>query len=198
MIKSELKFINFAGIDEAGRGPLAGPVVAASVVLNPKRPVDGLADSKKLSDKKRLKLFGLIKENAKVWSIGYASAEEIDKINIHHATLLAMRRAYLNMNTDTNHVYVDGLYCPDVPVSCTAIVKGDQKIPEISAASILAKVTRDKKMMSYHNQLPHYGFDRHKGYPTKKHIAALHKYGPCELHRKSYKPVRDAIKALQI
>lgn len=182
-----------AGIDEAGRGPLAGPVMAASVILNPSKPIEGLADSKKLSAKKRDHLYDEIKTNAFAWGLGCASAIEIDEINIHQATLLAMQRAYLAMQIDASHVYVDGLYCPTLSVSCTAIIKGDQLLAEISAASIIAKVTRDREMELHHKDLPQYGFDQHKGYPTAQHIAALKEYGPCKLHRKSYKPVREAL-----
>ena len=127
--------------------------------------------------------------------MGYASAEEIDEINIHQATLLAMRRAYIAMQKEASHVYVDGLYCPEIHAPCTAVVKGDQLVAEISAASILAKVTRDTEMEVHHIELPHYGFNQHKGYPTAKHIAALQEHGPCKLHRKSYKPVKDALEA---
>lgn len=185
-----------AGIDEAGRGPLAGPVVAGCVILNSEIKIDGLADSKKLTAKKRQFLFKEIKAKARAWGLGYATADEIDEINIHQATLLAMQRAYFAMQDDACHVYVDGLHCPEVQIPCTAVVKGDQLIAEISAASILAKVTRDTEMEVHHRDLPQYGFDQHKGYPTAKHIAALQEYGPCKLHRKSYKPVRDAIAAL--
>ena len=186
-----------AGIDEAGRGPLAGPVVAAAVVLDPKRPIEGLADSKKISHKKRIHLFAEIKRNTIAWGIGIATAAEIDEVNIQHATLRAMQRAYTAMKIEVNHVLVDGLYCPEVKASCSAIIKGDQTVPEISAASILAKVTRDTEMQNHHKSMPEYGFDQHKGYPTAQHIAALRKFGPCNLHRRSYKPVRDAIVLLE-
>ena len=184
---------NIAGIDEAGRGPLAGPVVAASVILAADCRIEGLADSKKITAKKRANLFDEIKLHAQAWGIGFASACEIDEINIHQATLLAMQRAYISMNQKAEHVYVDGLHCPKIDAPCTAIVKGDQLIAEISAASILAKVTRDREMEKHHKYSPQYGFNQHKGYPTAQHITALREYGPCELHRKSYKPVRDAI-----
>ncbi len=186
-------FEQIAGIDEAGRGPLAGPVVAAAVILNPDQSIFGLNDSKKLSAKMRQKLSEEIKIKALAWGLGYANATEIDEINIHQATLLAMRRAYLAMNVEVQHVLVDGLYCPDISASCTAIVKGDQKVAAISAASILAKVSRDNEMQEHHQAMPEYGFDQHKGYPTAKHIAALQQYGPSELHRKSYKPVKKAM-----
>lgn len=185
-----------AGIDEAGRGPLAGPVVAGSVILDPDVLIEGLVDSKKLTAKKRAFLCDEIKFKACAWGIGYATAGEIDEINIHQATLLAMQRAYIAMQKEASQVYVDGLHCPAIQVPCTAVVKGDQLIAEISAASILAKVTRDTEMEAHHKDLPHYGFNQHKGYPTAKHIAALQEYGPCKLHRKSYKPVKDAMAAL--
>ncbi len=193
MLEAEEKIEHIAGIDEAGRGPLAGPVVAAAVILHPMYFIDGLADSKKLSEKKRIQLFEIIKSKATAWSVGHATAAEIDNLNIHHATLLAMKRAYLKLNIFTSHVLVDGLYCPDVATDCRAIVKGDQKIPEISAASIVAKVIRDIEMYKYHQESPQYGFNKHKGYPTAQHISALQKFGPCKLHRKSYKPVRVAM-----
>lgn len=182
-----------AGIDEAGRGPLAGPVVAGCVMLDPGVLIEGLADSKKLTAKKRAFLYHEIKSKAYAWGIGYATADEIDEINIHQATLLAMQRAYITMQKEATHVYVDGLHCPAIQVPCTAVVKGDQLIAEISAASILAKVSRDTEMEAHHIELPHYGFNQHKGYPTAKHIAALQEYGPCKLHRKSYKPVKDTM-----
>ena len=186
-------FQHVAGIDEAGRGPLAGPVIAAAVVLDPKIPIKGLADSKKISKKMRIQLFNAIKLKAFAWSVGHATATEIDEFNIHHATLLAMQRAFFNLELNVNHVLVDGLFCPEISADCTTIVKGDQKVPEISAASILAKVTRDLEMENHHRESPQYGFNQHKGYPTTQHIAALKKFGPCKLHRKSYKPVKDAM-----
>lgn len=187
------KFEQIAGIDEAGRGPLAGPVVAAAVMLHPNIPIEGLDDSKKLTLWKRVQLFSEIKSTARAWGVGVATAAEIDELNIHHATLLAMQRAYDAMQLEAEHVLVDGLYCPKLSTMCTAIVKGDQIVPEISAASIIAKVTRDIEMDNHHKALPQYGFNQHKGYPTAQHIAALQKFGPCVLHRKSYKPVREAI-----
>jgi ribonuclease HII len=196
MSKKKLEAGRIAGIDEAGRGPLAGPVVAGSVVLHPDIKINGLADSKKLSAKKRQFLSDEIKAKALAWGLGYATPDEIDEINIHHATLLAMQRAYVAMQFEAAHVYIDGLHSPSLSVTCTAVVKGDQLVAEISAASILAKVTRDADMQAHHIDLPQYGFDQHKGYPTAKHIAALQEFGPCKLHRKSYKPVRDAIAAL--
>ena len=190
------KFAQIAGIDEAGRGSLAGPVVAGAVVLHPDKPIKGLTDSKRLTPKKRAQLFSEIRAKAMAWGIGYATAAEIDEINIHRATLRAMKRAYEAMQFYVEQVFVDGLHCPELPTKCTAIVKGDQLVPAISAASILAKVTRDIEMEHHHETLPQYGFDQHKGYPTVKHIVALKKFGPCILHRRSYRPVRDVI-ALQ-
>ena len=186
-----------AGIDEAGRGPLAGPVVAAAVVLDPSKTIDGLGDSKSISAKRRTQLSAVIKQHAIAWGVGFSSAEEIDEINIHQATLKAMQRAYKAMNYQAEKVLVDGLYCPQIESKCMAIVKGDQKVPAISAASILAKVTRDKEMERHHQVLPQYGFDKHKGYPTVQHISALKKYGPCKLHRKSFKPVNDCLITLE-
>jgi ribonuclease HII len=195
MSKTKVEAGRIAGIDEAGRGPLAGPVVAGSVVLDPNSNIDGLADSKKLSVKKRQLLYSEIKAKALAWGLGYAAPDEIDELNIHQATLLAMRRAYAAMQYEATHVFIDGLHSPALNVGCTAVVKGDQLVAEISAASILAKVARDAEMQAHHIDLPQYGFDQHKGYPTAKHIAALQKFGPCELHRKSYKPVKDVIAA---
>jgi len=192
---SQAKIEQIAGIDEAGRGPLAGAVVAASVMLGGDE-ISGLADSKKLTAKKRMVLHDEIKAKAQAWGIGYASATEIDEINIHQASLLAMQRAFTAMQAKPDHVFVDGLYCPAIETPCTAVVKGDQLMAEISAASILAKVTRDLEMQVYHEEYPQYGFDQHKGYPTAKHIAALQEYGPCQLHRRSYRPVKDALAAL--
>lgn len=196
MQEDRYKFEQIAGIDEAGRGPLAGPVVAAAVILHPHKHIEGLADSKKLTPRKRVQLFSEIKSTARAWGIGFATATEIDELNIHHATLCAMQRAYHAMQFEVEYVLVDGLHCPNLSVSCTAIVKGDQTVSAISAASILAKVTRDFEMDNHHKVLPQYGFNKHKGYPTAQHIAALQKFGPCFLHRKSYKPVKEAI-ALQ-
>ncbi len=178
------------GVDEAGRGPLAGPVYAAAVILNPQHPIAGLADSKKLSEKKREQLAREIRRYAKAWAIAQASVEEIDAINILHASLLAMRRAVEALPLQPQEVLVDGLYCPDTGLPSRAIVKGDSSVAEISAASILAKTARDAAMLEMHERLPHYGFDAHKGYPTAAHIAALQRYGVSGVHRKSFAPVR--------
>ena len=179
-----------AGVDEAGRGPLAGPVVAAAVILDKKRPIIGLMDSKKLSEKRRLSLFDEIVSKAQSWSIAEATVAEIDSINILQATMLAMQRAVEGLSQRPDHVLVDGNRCPDVDVPSTAVIKGDQKIEAISAASILAKVSRDQQLLNYAKQFPEYGFAQHKGYGTKLHLDALRRYGPCPIHRTSFSPVR--------
>lgn len=178
-----------AGVDEVGRGPLVGNVVAAAVILDPKKPIVGLADSKKLTEKKREALYLEIKEKALCWAIASASPEEIDRLNILHASMLAMQRAVLALNTPPEYVMVDGNRCPELPYPAEAVVKGDSKIPEISAASILAKVERDREMLELHEVHPEYGFDRHKGYPTQAHLAALKKYGVLTGYRRSFRPV---------
>ncbi len=183
-----------AGVDEAGRGPLAGAVFAAAVILSPKRPIAGLADSKKLSAKKREFLFDEIRQHALSWAITSASVEEIDAINILQASLLAMRRAVDALEIAPDAIVVDGLYCPKVSMPATAIVKGDSKVAAISAASILAKVARDRDMLVLHAQYPEYGFDRHKGYPTAVHVAALERHGVSRVHRRSYAPVARLLK----
>ncbi|MDD3884739.1 MAG: ribonuclease HII [Gallionella sp.] len=183
------------GVDEAGRGPLAGPVSAAAVILDERRPIDGLNDSKKLSEKKRDALAPLIKERALAWAVAFADVEEIDRLNILQATLLAMRRAVEALPIRPQQIQVDGLYCPQTGIPSEAIVQGDGKIAAISAASILAKTTRDSWMMQLHEQFPCYGFDRHKGYPTAAHLAALREHGVSAVHRRSFKPVRDVLQA---
>lgn len=172
---------------------MAGPVIAAAVVLHPVKTIAGLQDSKKLSPKRREDLFSEITSKAVFWAIGRASAGEIDRLNIHQATLLAMSRAWKSVPFPVEQVLVDGLHCPELEAPCKAIVQGDRSVPVISAASILAKVTRDAEMRAYHADYPEYGFDRHKGYPTAHHLDALHAHGPSDLHRKSYGPVRDAL-----
>ncbi len=184
-----MKHVYVAGVDEAGRGPLAGPVYAAAVILSPDRRIDGLADSKMLTSKRREALFDLIQTHALSWAIASASVEEIDAINILQASLLAMRRAVENLSTQPDQILVDGLYCPKVSMPARAIVKGDSKEAAISAASILAKVARDREMHKLHAEFPCYGFDRHKGYPTAAHLAALHAHGISSQHRRSYAPV---------
>ncbi len=183
------------GVDEAGRGPLAGPVSAAAVILNPARPIAGLADSKKLSEKKRDLLAPQIREHALAWAVAYASVEEIDELNILQATLLAMRRAVLALSVTPEYVLVDGLFCPDTGIKSEAIVQGDSKVAAISAASILAKTARDALMLELHGQYPQYGFAGHKGYGTAAHLAALREHGACEFHRRSFKPVREVLLA---
>ena len=181
------------GVDEAGRGPLAGPVSAAAVILDPANPIEGLADSKRLSEKQRDQLAPLIRERALAWAVAYADVEEIDHLNILQATLLAMKRAVLALHTRPHQVLVDGLYCPQTGIPSQAIVKGDSTVAAISAASILAKTARDELMLRLHEQYPQYGFDGHKGYPTAAHLAALRTHGVSEIHRRSFKPVRELL-----
>ena len=169
------------GIDEAGRGPLAGPVVAAAVILDPARPIAGLNDSKKLSEKKRDALAVLIREQALAWCVAEASVEEIDRLNILQATMLAMQRAVAGLAVRAESALVDGNRCPRLDVPVEAVVKGDGKIGSIAAASILAKTVRDAGMLALHTQYPQYGFDRHMGYPTAAHLAALREHGVSQL-----------------
>ena len=183
-----------AGVDEVGRGPLVGNVVAAAVILDPENPIAGLADSKKLSEKKRDVLYDEILEKALAWSVASASPAEIDELNILHATMLAMRRAILGLSVKPEYVYVDGNRCPDLPYPSEPVVKGDSKVKEISAASILAKVVRDREMKVLDVQYPAYGFAKHKGYPTQEHFKALKLHGPLAEHRRSFRPVRELIK----
>lgn len=187
------KLLLICGVDEAGRGPLAGPVSAAAVILDPTRPIAGLADSKKLSEKQRDLLAPLIRERALAWAVAYAEVDEIDQLNILQATLLAMRRAVLALPIQPQQVLVDGLYCPQTGIPSEAIVKGDSKVAAISAASILAKTARDELMLKLHQQYPQYGFDAHKGYPTAAHIEALQMHGVSDVHRRSFRPVRELI-----
>ena len=191
-------FVNLiCGVDEAGRGPLAGPVYAAAIILGPDFDTEGLRDSKKLSESKRYSLAVHIKKNALAWSVGISSASEIDEINIHQATLLAMKRAIEGLNGYTSiKVMVDGLFCPQINFLCEAIVKGDDKVAEISAASIIAKTERDLKMIEIDKIYPGYQFKKHKGYPTKLHIAMIKSEGLCEYHRKSFSPIKEML-ALQ-
>jgi ribonuclease HII len=184
-----------AGTDEAGRGPLAGNVVAAAVILDPAKPISGLDDSKKLSEKKRLLLFDEIKQRALSWSIISISAQQIDEMNILQASLYAMRTAAEKLDVVPDHIFVDGnKTLPDCFCATTAIIKGDSRVAEISAASILAKVERDAQMLALHQLYPEYGFDKHKGYPTRAHREILSNIGPCPEHRRSYAPVRQAMK----
>lgn len=181
------------GVDEAGRGPLAGPVYAAAVILDPDRPIVGLADSKKLSARKRERLALEIRDKACAWAIAAASVEEIDRINILQATLLAMKRAVAALAVPPLEVLIDGNRCPELDIPARAIVGGDATVPEISAASILAKTARDAEMLKLHKQFPHYGFDRHFGYGTAFHLAALRQHGPSVCHRRTFAPVRELI-----
>lgn len=181
------------GVDEAGRGPLCGPVVAAAVILDPARPIAGLADSKKLSEKRRNALAIEIREKALAWCIAEASVAEIDRLNILHATMLAMQRAVAGLSVVPGRVQVDGNRCPRLDVPCEAVVKGDSLVAEISAASILAKTARDALLVELDRRYPQYGLAGHKGYPTAAHLAALKAHGACEIYRTSFGPVRDII-----
>ncbi len=190
--------MRIAGVDEAGRGPLVGSVVAAAVILDPNNPIEGLNDSKKLTEKKREKLFVEIKEKALAWAIAEASAAEIDEINILQASLLAMRRAVEQLEIQPDHLLVDGNKVPQgLTMSCDAIVGGDALHAEISAASILAKVTRDHDMVALDAKYPQYGFAKHKGYPTKAHFEAIALHGVIDEHRRSFGPVRKVIEQMQ-
>jgi len=186
--QQEQKYI--AGVDEVGRGPLAGPVVAAAVILDPNRPIVGLKDSKLLSEKKREHLFILIQQNALAWAVGYATVEEIDTLNILQAALLAMQRAVAGLQLAPEFALIDGNRCPQhLPCAAQAIIGGDRTVPAISAASIIAKVTRDREMLVWHEKYPQYGFKQHKGYGTREHLSALSAHGPSNIHRRSFAPV---------
>ncbi|MDN0019671.1 ribonuclease HII [Providencia stuartii] len=184
-----------AGVDEVGRGPLVGAVVTAAVILDPKNPIIGLTDSKKLTEKKREKLFVEIQEKALCWCIGRAEPEEIDEINILHATMLAMQRAVAGLSITPDFVLVDGNRCPTLSMPSQAVIKGDSLVQEISAASILAKVVRDREMVELDKAYPEYGFAKHKGYPTAYHLEKLAQFGATKFHRKSFAPVRRALEA---
>ena len=193
---AELKQLSYiAGVDEVGRGPLAGAVVAAAVILDPENPIEGLRDSKKLTEKKRDFLFDEIKAKALSYAVGRAEVEEIDDINILHASLLAMKRAVEALDLNPEHVLVDGNRCPELKQPSTAIIKGDDRVNVIAAASIIAKVTRDRELEDLDLMYPGYGLAKHKGYPTKDHIAALQTLGVTEIHRRSFGPVRKALEA---
>ena len=178
------------GVDEAGRGPLAGPVFAAAVILDPAHPIAGLADSKELSARKREALAAEIRSRAVAWMVASASVEEIDSLNILQASLLAMQRAVGGLAVAPTEVLVDGLHCPRLTLPVRSIVRGDATLASIAAASIIAKVERDAEMLALHRIHPWYGFDRHKGYPTASHLAALREHGVCAAHRRSFAPVR--------
>lgn len=182
-----------AGLDEVGRGPLLGPVVAAAVVLDPAQPVEGLTDSKKLSEKRRESLALEIKDKAFAWALGRAEVEEIDTLNILHASLLAMQRACLALQTELDIALVDGNKSPALPCDVKTVVKGDLIVPAISAASILAKVARDAEMLVLDCEYPAYAIAQHKGYPTPLHMERLKQYGPLPMHRRSFRPVRQLL-----
>ena len=187
-----------AGVDEVGRGPLVGAVVTAAVILDPARPIAGLADSKKLSEKRRLALYDEIREDALAWSLGRAEPEEIDQLNILHATMLAMQRAVAGLAVTPDYVLIDGNRCPKLPMPSAAVVKGDSLVAEISAASIIAKVTRDREMAELDAVFPQYGFAQHKGYPTAQHLAMLTEHGATPHHRRSFAPVRNALLDIEV
>jgi len=197
-----MSLIWVCGVDEAGRGPLVGSVVAGAVVLDPSNPIEGLKDSKKLTAARREFLYEQIIEQAKAWGLGEASSAEIDEINILQATMLAMRRAIEDLvnrlGAWPDKALIDGNRCPELPIAAEAIIKGDTKVPAISAASIIAKVTRDRQMQILHEQHPQYGFAQHMGYPTEAHFAALQQYGACAEHRRSFSPVRKVLESMVI
>jgi ribonuclease HII len=191
--RSDRKVMLTAGVDEAGRGPLAGPVVVAAVILDPGLTIDGLDDSKKLSAARREALFDRIRQESLAWSVVQVSPGQIDDLNILQATLLGMQQAVERLSPPPGLALIDGNRAPQLPCEARAIVGGDGLEPAISAASILAKVTRDRIMLDLHQVYPRYGFDRHKGYPTRDHLQRLAQFGPCEVHRRSFAPVRDAM-----
>ena len=178
------------GVDEAGRGPIAGPVFAAAVILDPRRPVAGLKDSKLVAPTRREALAVMIRREARAWAVASATVQEIDQLNILQATLLAMRRAVEQLEVDPDEAWIDGDHCPRLTCKARAVIGGDRSVPEISAASILAKTARDAEMLRLHAQYPAYALDRHKGYPTPEHLALLELHGVCDIHRRSFAPVR--------
>ncbi|WP_041350900.1 ribonuclease HII [Nitrosococcus watsonii] len=184
-----------AGVDEVGRGPLAGPVIAGAVILDPERPISGVKDSKQLTAPARERLAALIQVQAIAWALGRAEAVEIDQLNIFQASLLAMERAIAALSVVPDLVLVDGRHCPLTVCPVRAIVKGDQRVMAIGAASIVAKVARDAEMIAFEESYPGYGFGTHKGYPTRAHLAALKALGPCSIHRRSFRPVRRFLEA---
>ncbi|MBF8999394.1 ribonuclease HII [Vibrio nitrifigilis] len=186
-------FQYIAGVDEVGRGPLVGDVVTAAVILDPNNPIAGLTDSKKLSEKKRLALFPEIQQKALAWSVGRCSPQEIDELNILQATMVAMQRAVAGLSVTADFVVIDGNKVPNLPMEAQAVVKGDLRVAEISAASIIAKVIRDHEMEELDKKHPEFGFAQHKGYPTKAHFAAIEEYGVIDEHRKSFGPVKRAL-----
>lgn len=184
-----------AGVDEVGRGPLCGPVVTAAVILDPARPILGLNDSKKLTEARRERLFDEIRDKALAWCIGRAEVEEIDRLNILQATFLAMQRAVAGLAVRPGMALIDGNRCPQLDVPCAPVVGGDARVPAIAAASILAKVTRDREMVELDRRYPGYGLAGHKGYPTPAHLEALARLGPTPLHRRSFAPVRRLLES---
>ncbi len=195
MIQSPVTQTLVAGVDEVGRGPLAGPVIAAAVILDDAKPIEGLADSKTLSARRREDLSTLIKERALCWALGRAEVEEIDRLNILQASLLAMQRAVMVLSIQPELVLVDGNQAPKLVYPVTTVVRGDATVPSISAASILAKVARDAEMCDLDRHYPGYGFSAHKGYPTRAHMDALLKQGISPIHRRSFGPVREVLAA---
>jgi ribonuclease HII len=189
----ETRYRKAAGVDEAGRGPLAGEVVAAAVILDPDKPVPGLNDSKKLSASSRERCYEQIIEGATAFAISRASVQEIDELNILQASLLAMKRAVEALSVTPEFVYVDGSFCPRWSYPSTAVVKGDSRLQCVAAASVLAKITRDRDMLELEKTFPGYGFARHKGYPTRDHLLALSRLGPCAAHRRTFKPVAELL-----
>lgn len=181
------------GVDEAGRGPLAGPVCAAAVMLDPEKPIAGLNDSKKLSEKARERLAFIIKSDSLAWSVAFATVEEIDRLNILQATLLAMQRAVAGLSRQPQVIWVDGNRCPDWGFPSRAMIDGDALVPAISAASILAKTARDATMLELHARYPDYNFAGHKGYGTAAHLKALKQHGPCPVHRQSFSPIKEML-----
>ena len=192
-MREQLRLI--CGVDEAGRGPIAGPVYAAAVILDPRQPIAGLKDSKLLAPRRREVLAIAIRRHARAWAVASATVEEIDRLNILQATLLAMRRAVEQLGVVPDQALIDGNRCPRLSCAAHAVVGGDRNVPQISAASILAKTARDAEMLRLHEQYPHYGLDRHKGYPTPEHLALLERHGVCAIHRRSFAPVRHLIGA---
>lgn len=186
-----------AGVDEVGRGPLCGPVIAAAVILDPQRPIDGLKDSKKLTERKRIELDQQIRAQALAWCVARADVAEIDQLNILHATMLAMQRAVEGLSIKPELALIDGNRCPKLSVPSQAVVKGDDRVPAIAAASILAKVARDTEMQALDVLYPGYGIAGHKGYPTKQHLQALQELGATPIHRRSFKPVQQALNEAQ-
>jgi len=183
------------GVDEAGRGPIAGPVFAAAVILDPRRPVAGLKDSKLLAPMRREALAVIIRREARAWAVASATVQEIDRLNILQATLLAMRRAVEQLEVHPDEAWIDGDRSPRLTCKARAVIGGDRSVPQISAASILAKTARDAEMLRLHVEYPHYGLDRHKGYPTPEHLALLARHGVCAIHRRSFAPVRRLLGA---